>query len=78
MLELWIELSIVCVFFSGQWGWVNAAVTINKSMYFFINLFVSDILLVFLSKTIKPLEGWVFESISWIGLFSSSPWLWQH
>jgi hypothetical protein len=33
--------------------------------------------LVFVFMLWQPLPGWVFESILWICLLSSSPWLWK-
>jgi hypothetical protein len=92
-LEVWVLESINWISFldSSPWLWENTLVVVGKAMNFLSDTVVSNILglvvmlvvmlmLVLLlneSWLVEPLEVWVLESIDWISLLNTSPWLWK-
>ena len=51
VLECWVQMSIISMFFSWIWCWEHIFVIINKSMYLWINFLITNILLNFLCKS---------------------------
>ena len=73
VLETWVQMTVVSMFFSWVWSWVHAVIGVDKSMDCLVDSFVTDITLFWQRKM---LETWVQNTVN--GVLLSWIWSWMH